>query len=110
MAETLTWSQTGYWRDSLTLWSHCVAVTRDNMIARINLGIALQTAGQIDEAMEPYREVLRLIPIKTSANLDLGAGVAYDRASDEATNCFIRALRRRPDWSASPSKSGTCPL
>src|ERR1051325_8419688 len=26
----LTWHQLGYWRDSLTVWSRCLAVTRDN--------------------------------------------------------------------------------
>jgi Flp pilus assembly protein TadD len=96
---TLTWFQVGYWRNSLTLWSHCVAVTRDNIMARISLGNALQQAGQINEAMDQYREVLRLNPDQEHANLDLGATLAMTGQLHEATNCFIRALRKRPDWS-----------
>jgi tetratricopeptide (TPR) repeat protein len=96
---SLTWRQTGCWRNSLTLWTHCVAATRDNIMARISLGNALQQAGQINEAMEQYREVLRLDPNQAHANLDLGVALAVTGQLREATNCFARALRNRPDWS-----------
>ena len=96
---SLTWRQTGYWRNSLTLWTHCVAATRDNIMARVSLGNALQQAGQINEAMEQYREVLRLDPNQAHANLDLGVALAMTGQLQEATNCFARALRNRPDWS-----------
>src|ERR1039458_5973038 len=96
---SLTWLQAGYWRNSLTLWTHCVAATRDNILARVSLGNALQQAGQINEAMEQYREVLRLDPNQEHANLDLGVALAMTGQLQEATNCFARALRNRPDWS-----------
>jgi tetratricopeptide (TPR) repeat protein len=96
---SLTWLQTGCWRNSLTLWTHCVAATRDNIMARVSLGNALQQAGQINEAMEQYREVLRLDPNQAHANLDLGVALAVTGQLPEATNCFARALRNRPDWS-----------
>ena len=96
---SLTWLQAGYWRNSLTLWTHCVAATRDNIMARISLGNALLQAGQINEAMEQYREVLRLDPNQAHANLDLGVALAMTGQLQEATNCFARALRNRPDWS-----------
>jgi len=96
---SLTWLQAGCWRNSLTLWTHCVGVTRDNILARISLGNALQRAGQINEAMEQYREVLRLDPNQEHANLDLGVALAMTGQLQEATNCFVRALRNRPDWS-----------
>ena len=99
VCSSLTWLQAGYWRNSLTLWTHCVGVTRDNILARISLGNALQRAGQINEAMEQYREVLRLDPNQEHANLDLGAALAMTGQLQEATNCFARALRSRPDWS-----------
>jgi tetratricopeptide (TPR) repeat protein len=96
---SLTWLQAGYWRNSLTLWTHCVAATRDNILARVSLGNALQQAGQINEAMEQYREVLRLDPNQEHANLDLGVALAMTGQLPEAANCFARALRNRPDWS-----------
>ena len=96
---SLTWRQAGCWRNSLTLWTHCVAATRDNILARVSLGNALQQAGQINEAMEQYREVLRLDPNQEHANLDLGVALAMTGQLQEAANCFARALRNRPDWS-----------
>ena len=96
---SLTWLQAGCWRNSLTLWTHCVAVTRDNVMARISLGNVLQQGGQISEAMAQYREVLRLDPNQAHANLDLGAALVMTGQLEEATNCFARALRSRPDWS-----------
>jgi tetratricopeptide (TPR) repeat protein len=103
---SLTFRQTGYWRNSLTLWTHCVAVTRDNVLAHINLGFALQRAGQVNEAMDQYREVLRLNPDDASANLNLGVGLAMTGRLPEATNCFARALRSRPDWSGTHQNLG----
>jgi len=49
--------------------------------------------------MEQYREVLRLNPDEASANLNLGVGLAMNGQLQEATNCFARTLRSRPDWS-----------
>jgi Flp pilus assembly protein TadD len=97
---SLTWIQAGYWRNSLTLWTHAVAVTRDNLMARVSLGNALQQAGQINEAMDQYREVLRLNPGQEHANLDLGVSLAMTGQLPEATNYLARALQIRPDWSA----------
>ena len=104
---SLTFRQTGCWRNSLTLWTHCVAATRDNIMARISLGNALQQAGQINEAMDQYREVLRLNPNQEHANLDLGVALAVTGQMQEATNCFARALRTRPDWSGAHLNLGS---
>ena len=36
-----TWMQTGYWRDSVTLYRHALAVTRGNYVAHVGLAKAL---------------------------------------------------------------------
>src|SRR5262249_30478797 len=56
----LTALQVRVWRDSLTLWSHAVALEPDNRFARINLGAAYAAEGRTPEAIQQYREVLRL--------------------------------------------------
>src|SRR5205814_20505 len=38
----VTWAQLGYWRDSITLFRHALAVTTDSFVAEANLGVALQ--------------------------------------------------------------------
>ena len=58
----LTEKQLSYWRDSETLFRHAIAVTKDNDIARVNLGVALDVQGRFDEALTQYREALRIAP------------------------------------------------
>ena len=43
--------QAGYWKESETLFRHALAVTKDNWLAHINLGIALHQKGQLDAAL-----------------------------------------------------------
>jgi hypothetical protein len=61
---TLTMQQVRVWRDSVTLWSRAVALEPDNRFARINLGGAYAAAGRVPEAIDQYRQVLKLSPDK----------------------------------------------
>ena len=58
----LTWRQTGYWRDSTTLWTRAVEVDSRNDVALYNLGAALSEAGRRDEAIARYEQVLAIVP------------------------------------------------
>ena len=51
MLGTMTYMQTGYWRDSETLWTRALAVTKDNFTAHSNLANTLAAKGRIDEAI-----------------------------------------------------------
>jgi tetratricopeptide (TPR) repeat protein len=51
--------QVGYWKDSETLFTHTLAVTRDNPIAEYSLGQTLQ-ATKPDEAMNHLRRAIDL--------------------------------------------------
>ncbi len=54
--------QLRYWRNSITLFQHALAVTTDNDVARNNLGVALEQGGQSAEAAEQYLAATRLEP------------------------------------------------
>jgi protein O-mannosyl-transferase len=58
----LTGQQLRYWRDSETLFAHAVAVTKDNHVAHVNLGVALDQKGELNEALEQYRAAEQLAP------------------------------------------------
>jgi tetratricopeptide (TPR) repeat protein len=47
--------QTGYWRNSISVFQHALAVTPDNALAHVNLGAALVAAGQPERAEAEYR-------------------------------------------------------
>lgn len=54
--------QLGFWTDSGTLFTHTLAVTSRNCFAHSSLGTYLLSKGRRDEAMEHYREALRIWP------------------------------------------------
>jgi hypothetical protein len=47
--------QTTYWRNSVSLWQHAIAVTPDNQMAHQNLAAALWSAGRVDESRRQSR-------------------------------------------------------
>jgi protein O-mannosyl-transferase len=53
-------NQTRYWKDSETLFTHALAVTRDNVTAEYNLGQALQ-ATKPDDAISHLRQAISLM-------------------------------------------------
>lgn len=76
----IAFHQTTYWRDSISLWRHALAVTPDNQIGHQNLAAALWTAGKVDEshkesraaAMAHARTTLKDFPYDVATRNDLG--------------------------------------
>ena len=56
----LTWRQCGYWKNSNTLFTHALQVTKDkdNDVAQVQLGIALFEEGKFEEAIEHYNKAI----------------------------------------------------
>ena len=57
---SLTERQLSCWRDSESLFTHAIAVTKNNAIALMGLGAALHVQGRFDEALVYYHEADRL--------------------------------------------------
>jgi Flp pilus assembly protein TadD len=102
----VTWVQAGYWRNSFTLWTHCLAVCPDNFVARYNLGYVLQHSGKTSEAIEQYRAALRLKPDHLDANLNLGIALIGSSRALEATNYLATAVRIKPGYARAQGALG----
>ncbi|MGO8931093.1 MAG: tetratricopeptide repeat protein [Limisphaerales bacterium] len=103
----LTWVQVGTWRNSFTLWTHCLAVCPDNVFAHYNLGYVLQHSNKAsEEAMEQYRAVLHLKPDHPDANLNLGIALIGSGHAQEATNYLAAALRTKPGYARAEGAMG----
>ena len=63
--------QTGYWRNSFTLYSHAMAVTTDNGPIRVNLGVEYGRMGRPDLALQQYRQAVIDTPNLGIAHFDL---------------------------------------
>jgi Flp pilus assembly protein TadD len=98
--------QVGYWKDTLTLWTHALAVTRGNYYAHGNLGHALLDLGKLDEALAQYGESLRLRP--AAADVHGGMAIALDRQGKgaEAIPHYREALRFKPAYAEGHNNLG----
>ena len=68
----LTENQLRYWHDSETLFAHALAVTKNNHVAHVNLGVALEQKGKLNEALAEYRAAEQLAPELYHTHNNLG--------------------------------------
>lgn len=74
------WKQTTYWRDSVSIWEHTIAVTSENQIAHQDLAAALQARGDIAGSRKHSRQAaiihaqttLEDFPLDVPTRNDLG--------------------------------------
>ncbi|MGA3284306.1 MAG: tetratricopeptide repeat protein, partial [Verrucomicrobiota bacterium] len=93
----LTENQLRYWRDTRTLFARAVAVTKNNDIAHINLGVELDQQGKLDEALAEYREAERLAPKRYQVHNNLGNLLANMGRPKEALAEYREAVRLSPE-------------
>ncbi|MFZ0935283.1 MAG: tetratricopeptide repeat protein [Bryobacteraceae bacterium] len=93
------WAQAGYWRNSETLFSHALEVTRGNYIAEHNLGTYLTAQpGRLPEAVTHLEQAVRLRPDMAQVHSDLGIALAGTPGRLEGAIAEFRtAARLRPD-------------
>ncbi|HKW28020.1 MAG TPA: tetratricopeptide repeat protein, partial [Verrucomicrobiae bacterium] len=94
----LTRQQLGYWSDSATLFRHTLAVTENNYLAHLNLGVALREQGQTDKAISQFQETIRLKPNYANAHLNLGAALDQKGQLDQAIRQYLEAIRLNPNY------------
>ena len=54
--------QTGYWRNSESIWLHTLAVTANNDVAHNNVGEVRLSNGHVDDAIREFRTALDIRP------------------------------------------------
>ena len=57
-----THQQVSFWNNSFTLFSHAIEVTQNNYIAYNNLGVAYNNIGRHQDAIEAYKQAIRIKP------------------------------------------------
>jgi len=94
----LSWRQVQVWRDGLTLWTHAVAVTPDSPLARNQLGIALEGAGDLAGATAHYQRALEKWSTRPGLHGNLGRVLAAQGRLPEAAAHFREAIRLWPGF------------
>jgi protein O-mannosyl-transferase len=88
--------QLRYWQDSEVLFRHALAVTKDNYIAHINLGVALELEGKYDEAIAENRAAEALAPNRYQIHNNLGNSFDHQGKPVEALAEYREAIRLNP--------------
>jgi tetratricopeptide (TPR) repeat protein len=93
----VTWRQVGYWKNSVVLFTHAVAVTPRNVIAHNNLGTALAAQGRIDEAIGHFQDALAINPDYADAHYNLANQLSELHRMEEAIAHYRSAVQLKPD-------------
>jgi tetratricopeptide (TPR) repeat protein len=92
-----TRAQIAVWRDSVTLFSHALAVDERNPVAHLNLGYALGERGDLDAARRHLERALELRPHSPRAHVGLGNVLVSSGRTDAAVAHYREALAMDPD-------------
>jgi tetratricopeptide (TPR) repeat protein len=89
--------QLRFWQNSETLFGHAIAVTKDNAIAHINLGVAFDEDGKKPQALDEYRKAIDIDPNRFQEHNNLANLLAAMGQREEALREYQEALRLDPD-------------
>jgi len=89
-------TQASYWQDSELLWSHAIAVTKNNGFAHASLADLLLRRGRLDEAILHCQEALNLEPADADAHNNLGLALLQKGHENEAAAEFRKSLEIDP--------------
>ena len=87
--------QVSYWKNSQTLLTHALQVTKNNYVAMFNMGAFLATKGKTDQAIDYYRQVMEIRQESIFYN-NLGNCLVKKGKIEEAIKNFQIALRMNP--------------
>ena len=90
------WKQTGYWKNSQTLWKHALACTGDNSLAYVNLGHELYRTGRLQEAIALYHKALQAEPDNAVFHNNLANALRRSGKLDDAIVEYEKAVQCNP--------------
>ncbi|HEY2082325.1 MAG TPA: tetratricopeptide repeat protein, partial [Verrucomicrobiae bacterium] len=99
--------QLGYWQNSEMLFTHTLELTKDNAVAHLNLGVALEQDNRQPEALAEYRKAVEIDPHRVQVHNNLANLLAAMGSRDEALKEYQEALRLNPNAALAHVNLGT---
>lgn len=88
--------QVGYWRDSASLFTRAVQVTRGNFVMHNNIGVLLLNQGRRAEAAAHFAEALKARPDYAISRCNWGRVLELEGALEAAEAAYREAYRADP--------------
>jgi Flp pilus assembly protein TadD len=92
-----TYAQACYWQDSVSLFTRALQVTKDNYVAHLNLGVALEARGDYESARYHYEQALRLQPSWPLALYNYAVLLHRTGDTASAVSTYRKLIRLQPD-------------
>jgi Flp pilus assembly protein TadD len=90
--------QLGYWQNSITLFTQATQVSKDNIMAECDLGLAFAEQGQINEGILHERRAIQINPNYPAAQNNLGILLEEQGKWEEAAVPLMAALKTNPQY------------
>jgi len=98
----LTRRQVEVWHDTEKLWKHVLAVTDKSTFrsgfAHHLIANFLADRGNLDQAIDHYRQALQIKPNYLPTHLNLGVALARQGRINEAEESYVKALEIQPNY------------
>ncbi|MGA2070269.1 MAG: tetratricopeptide repeat protein [Sedimentisphaerales bacterium] len=93
-----THKQVTYWNNSYTLFSHVAEVSQNNYLAYSDLGAALNSMGRYQDAIEAYKQAIKINPY--FADAFVGLGITYGKLDQwqNEVETYKQAIKLKPGY------------
>jgi tetratricopeptide (TPR) repeat protein len=92
----LTWQQVGYWRNSIILFDHTLAITNRNLVVQMNRGNTYLELGNYQKAILDYDKALELDPKLTDGYINRGIAYSHLGNFQQAVRDYDKAIELAP--------------
>ncbi len=94
----LTWQQCHYWKNSVTVFTHSLSVTKNNALANNQLGLAFYEQGRDSQALYHFDKTISLQPDQDSPYNNRGAIYLKYGRTEQALHDFNKTLAVNPHY------------
>ena len=103
---SLTWRQTGFWKDSRRLWARVLEIEPDSPLGNSAWANLLFKQNRVDEAIDYSMRAVRAAPGFAEGHNDLGVGYARKGAFDQAVVQYRNSLVLKPEFDEAENNWG----
>jgi tetratricopeptide (TPR) repeat protein len=104
----LCFRQVGYWKNSITLFSHTLAVNPNSVTAEVDLGLGFHETGNESEAMAHLNRAIQLAPGNPEVQYGLGYALYEMGQYREAIDPLLETVRIAPNHGPATLQLAIC--